>query len=52
MKNKPTSDELMAAIRTKCLDCCGGSRREVAACRENARSTSGAWARRGKDRGR
>lgn len=34
MKNKPTSDELMAAIRAKCLDCCGGSRKEVAACRE------------------
>ncbi len=34
MKSKPMPDELMAAIRAKCLDCCGGSRKEVAACRE------------------
>ena len=34
MKTKPTPDELLSAIRAKCLDCCGGSRKEVAACRE------------------
>ena len=34
MKDKPTPDELLSAIRAKCLDCCGGSRKEVAACRE------------------
>lgn len=34
MKNKkPTSDELLTAIRANCLDCCGGSRREVKNCK-------------------
>ena len=27
-----TLEEALAAIRRKCVDCCGGSRREAAAC--------------------
>lgn len=31
--NLPTSDVLLVAIRAKCLDCSGGSRREVERCK-------------------
>ena len=57
MNTKPTPQELHAAIRDKCLDCCGGSRKEVMRCtmedqcalwpyrlaepREKARTTTG-----------
>ena len=32
MKNKPTPDELLTAIRIKCLECSGGSRKMVERC--------------------
>lgn len=32
MKTKPTPQELIAAIHAKCLDCSGGSRKEVHNC--------------------
>ena len=33
MSNKPSSDVLLVAIRAKCLDCCGGMRKEVHNCK-------------------
>jgi len=33
MSNKPTPQELIAAIHAKCLDCSGGSRKEVHNCK-------------------
>ena len=33
MKNKPTPQELIAAIHAKCLDCSGGSRKEAHNCK-------------------
>lgn len=33
MSNKPTPQELIAAIHAKCLDCSGGSRKEVHGCK-------------------
>lgn len=33
MKNTPTPNELLVAIRAKCLDCSGGSRHEVHNCK-------------------
>lgn len=35
MKINPTARELWTAIRAKCMDCSGGSRREVQNCRVN-----------------
>lgn len=32
-KNLPTAEALLVAIRAKCLDCSGGSRREVERCK-------------------
>ena len=32
MKKKPTPEELLKVIRAHCLDCCGGSRRDVHNC--------------------
>lgn len=33
MKRKmPTSEELLGAIRARCLDCCGNSRKAVDGC--------------------
>ena len=29
---KPTADELLAAIRAHCMECSGGSRKEVERC--------------------
>lgn len=33
MGKKPTPEELLHAIRANCMDCCGGSRREVHNCK-------------------
>ena len=33
MAKKPTQQELYTAIRLKCLDCSGGSRKEVHNCK-------------------
>ena len=33
MNNKPTPNELLVAIHAKCLDCSGGSRKEVHNCK-------------------
>jgi len=33
MNNKPTPQNLIAAIHAKCMDCSGGSRREVHGCK-------------------
>ena len=33
MCRRLTLDEAMAAIRAKCIDCCGGSRKEAIACK-------------------
>lgn len=33
MSNKPTPNELLVAIHAKCLDCSGGSRKEVHNCK-------------------
>jgi hypothetical protein len=33
MNTKPTPRELIAAIHAKCLDCSGGSRKEVHDCK-------------------
>jgi len=33
MSTKPTPQELIAAIHAKCLDCSGGSRKEVHNCK-------------------
>lgn len=32
MERKPTPDELLDIIRTHCIDCCGGSRKDVREC--------------------
>ena len=32
MKNKPTPEELLIAIHKYCLECSGGSRKEVQRC--------------------
>lgn len=32
MNNKPTPDTLLAVIRAHCLDCSGGSRKQVRNC--------------------
>lgn len=32
MNKRPTPEELLKVIRTHCLDCSGGSRREVHRC--------------------
>ena len=32
MEKKQTADELLAVIRAHCLDCCGGSRKDVHEC--------------------
>lgn len=36
MNAKPTPNELHSAIRDKCLECCGGSRKEVQRCNMQA----------------
>lgn len=33
MKSKPTPESLLTAIRAKCMDCSGNSRREVERCK-------------------
>lgn len=33
MGKKPTTEELLHAVRANCMDCCGGSRREVHNCK-------------------
>lgn len=33
MGKRPTPEELLAVIRANCMDCCGGSRREVHNCK-------------------
>ena len=33
MSKKPTPDELLTAIHKHCMDCSGGSRKEVQNCR-------------------
>lgn len=33
MRNSPSPDVLLVAIRAKCLDCCGGMRKEVQGCK-------------------
>lgn len=33
MRNHPSPDALLVAIRAKCLDCSGGMRKEVTGCK-------------------
>ena len=32
MEKKPTPDELLDIIRAHCIDCCGGSKKDVREC--------------------